>query len=308
MKRDDHELVMNWFQRRVSDPEEMPFPAPTTGSPLREIIEKRGKPTPAELEARERGLRARELPVPPQKLIDWVGGGDAHVFQTVGLLNFLQLVMYADLRAESRVLEPGCGCGRNARYIAPHLDPERGRYAGFDIAPEGIAWAVETITSIYPNARFTCADIHNTNYNPNGGVDGSEYTFPCDTASFDLVFLPSVFTHLARGAFERYVRETARVLEPGGVLLSWHFLLNDETRTLLGEGRSVLPFESYDEISWVMDAKNPCAAIAFDESWVLHLLEDAGLRTQVVLRGAWAGGRPDGIIDAQDRLLAVKSV
>ena len=126
----DRELVMNWFQRRVSDPEEMPFQAPTIDSPLREIMEKRGSATPAEVDVRERGLRIRETPVPPQKLIDWVGGGDAHVFQTVGLLNFLQLVTYGGLRPESRVLEPGCGCGRNARYIAPYLDPAHGTLCG----------------------------------------------------------------------------------------------------------------------------------------------------------------------------------
>ena len=182
-----------------------------------------------------------------------------------------------------------------------------GRYAGFDIEPEGIQWARETISNIYPNAHFDYADIHNTNYNPKGRVDAAEYSFPSEPASVDLVFLPSVFTHLTREAFERYVRETARVLKPGGILLSWNFLLNDDTRVLLGEGRSVLPFEHYDDFSWVLDPKNPCAAIAFDERWVLELLEAAGLRTQFILRGAWAGGKPDGIRDAQDRLLAVKS-
>ena len=119
MASDRDDLVMNWFQRRATDPEVMPFGAPTVAPVLRELLERRDGDSPVEIAARTRGARARELPVPPQHLIDWVGGGDAHVYQTVGLLNFLQLVIYAGLGPASRVLEPGCGSGRNARYVAP---------------------------------------------------------------------------------------------------------------------------------------------------------------------------------------------
>ena len=307
MAEDDRELVLNWFQRRALDPKDRPFSLPRIESPLRELQETRPDVTPGEARLLSRGLAVRELPVPSQNLIDWVGGGDAHVFQTVGLLNFYQLITYAGLAPTSRILEPGCGCGRNARYIAPLLDPKQGSYDGFDIEPEGIEWANRTIGSVYANCRFAHADIHNTNYNSEGKIDAGSYSFPYEEGAFDLVFLPSVFTHLTKDAFENYVHEIARVVAPGGVLLSWNFLLNDEARRLLEAGAGALPFQPFGDGCWVHDPENPSAAIAFDERWVLGLLEDSGLRTQFILRGAWAGGRPDGIVDAQDRLLATRA-
>ena len=45
--------------------------------------------------------------------------------------------------------------------------------------------------------------------------------------------LPSVFTRLNRSSFERYAREMKRILKPDGLLLSWHFLLNDRSRDLM---------------------------------------------------------------------------
>jgi len=297
-----NEDVKNWFQTQTWE-----VAPPRTNPPLEGVMGRRDGESALEEAVRGRALRARGLPMPPQELVEWVGGGDAHVFHTVGLLNAWQVMVYCRLQPSSRVLEPGCGCGRNARFLAPYLDPASGRYEGFDIHRASIDWASTHISSVYSNVRFGFADIQNTNYNPAGATPSSRYVFPYESNSFDVVFLPSVFTHLTRGGFEQYVREIARVLAADGVLLSWHFLLDDVSRELVRDGRSVLALERYDEVSWAMDSANPCAAIAFDEPYVLECLEGAGLRPQFIAHGRWSGRTPDGLFDAQDRILAVRA-
>lgn len=298
---DDEAKVKRWFETQPRE-----IAAPATPASLAAIFARRPAFGDAEAALRRRALDARPVPLPPKELIDWVGGGGVHVFQTVGLQSFWQLLVYCGLRPGDRVLEPGCGCGRNARYLAPYLGPSGG-YEGFDVHEPSIRWATENFTPSYPNVRFVHADIENSNYNPSGSLRDDDYVFPYASGAFDVVFLPSVFTHLTRAGFERYLGEIARVLVPGGLLLSWHFLLDETSRSLARAGRSVLPLREYDDVSWVIEEKNPCAAIAFDEPFVLEALDRVGLLPQFVAHGTWSGRVPDGLVDTQDRILAVRS-
>jgi len=58
-----------------------------------------------------------------------------------------------------------------------------------------------------------------------GGIPATEFTFPYEDDSFDLVFGLSLFTHLLPADLERYLHETRRVLRPGGRSLYTFFLL-----------------------------------------------------------------------------------
>jgi SAM-dependent methyltransferase len=273
---------------------------------LGELTAERDDESPEELELRERAERVRLHPIPGQDLIDWVGGGTPATFDGIGRINAFELMMYCRMKPTDRILEPGCGCGRNAKWIAPHLDPRAGAFHGFDIYRPAIDWATRNITAHYPNVVFEFADIANTNYNPQGKVAPHEYVFPFDDESFDLVFLPSVFTHMTDESFLHYTREIRRVLRPGGLLLSWHFLLNDVSRDLVRSGASTIDMQPFDEVSWARYPDNPCAAIAFDERYVLRTYESMGLRPQHVIHGSWCGGQAEGYKDYQDMVLARK--
>ena len=56
-------------------------------------------------------------------------------------------------------------------------------------------------TRKYPNYTFTLADIYNKEYNPAGRLKASEYRFPFDDETFDLVVLGSVFHPHAPGHY-----------------------------------------------------------------------------------------------------------
>jgi SAM-dependent methyltransferase len=97
-----------------------------------------------------------------------------------------------------RALEIGCGIGRLLKPLSRRVASA----AGVDLSEEMIR-----------RARDYCAGCPNLELRV---TDGSALPFP--DASFDFVFSHIVFQHLPRKAYvERYFREAARVLRPGGI-------------------------------------------------------------------------------------------
>jgi SAM-dependent methyltransferase len=119
----------------------------------------------------------------------------------------------------SSILDIGCGCGRTARFLVPNALVHG--YIGFDVVPEVIDWDRQYIQ---PNSRgrftFVHSNIYNGHYNPSGDLRGSEYSFPASSASVDIAFAASVFTHLLEADCQQYLAESARVLKPGGRLIA----------------------------------------------------------------------------------------
>jgi SAM-dependent methyltransferase len=130
------------------------------------------------------------------------------------------LIEHMGLQPNHRVLEVGCGAGRQALALADYLEP--GGYVGFDIDDVSIrACREQPALSTF---RFFVADVESDVYRPTGSTKGSEYRFPFDDGSFDLVFLASVFTHMLEDECANYAREIMRVLAPGGTAAVSTFL------------------------------------------------------------------------------------
>lgn len=130
----------------------------------------------------------------------------------------------AGLETTSRVLEIGCGCGRNAFALAPYL--EDGNFIGVDIDLPSIEAASRNRFLKARDHRFEFLDVDNPEYNPNGRYKASEYVFDFDDAQFDVIFLVSVVTHLLPKDLENYLTEIARMLKPGGRLVFSTFLMD----------------------------------------------------------------------------------
>jgi SAM-dependent methyltransferase len=235
--------------------------------------------------------------IPPARL-HAVGDSDFRVTGDEFLRLFVEL---AALRPDERVLDVGCGVGRIARALTGHLG-ERGSYDGFDVARVAIRWCRRHYAR-HSNFTFTHVNVANSSYNPAGAVPAARFSFPYPSSSFDFVFLTSVFTHMMGAAVERYLHEIARVLAPGGRCLLTFFLLDDEARRLIGEGRSTQPFQLSQLSHAIVDAEHPEAAVAFDEDWVLSRLAEAPLRVRMPLRhGSWCGR--DEFTSYQDIVIA----
>jgi len=223
-------------------------------------------------------LRGRHDPLVPPRRLQFVGAGD---FIEIGDEFLGHLVELAGLEPRSDVLDIGCGIGRIARPLAGFL--ASGRYAGFDVDPRGIAWCRER----YPadRFRFDLVDLRNARYNPGGTLSPLDFRFPYDDDAFDVAVMTSVVTHLQAAECEHYLRETMRVLRPGGRLLATFFLLDDGSRDALRDCRTTIPFHDFEEAEMaVSDPGLPEEAVAYDEGWVRERLD-----VRTIERGTWRG-------------------
>ena len=244
-------------------------------------------------------VRGRSKPLVPPRRLNFVGPGD---FVAVGDEFMRHFAELGELRSGERVLDIGCGIGRMARPLAGYLDAG-GSYDGFDVSREGIEWCGRHYSG-YANFRFEHADLANALYNPGGRVEASEYRFPYDDASFDFAFAISVFTHLVQADAASYLAEAARVLAPGGRLLTTWLLLDDEARSRVAAGEAAFDLAERDAETAVMSAGTPEEAIAFDAGWVRGRLSEAGVRLSGVWPGTWSG-RAEGRT-FQDIVIATK--
>ena len=211
------------------------------------------------------------------------------------------LRLLAELRPEERVLDIGCGCGQMALHLEKYLN-KGGSYAGVDIHRPSIRWCQKKIGSRNDNFEFVHIDVRNQAYNPRGTHRAETYHFPFDERSFDLILLKSVFTHMRPPEVSNYLREVARLLKRDGRCLATFFLLNEEQARLEND----LAFK-YGEGVWRYRLEqSPESAVAYDERYIMELLQQHGLALKApIYYGRWAG-RKDGL-SYQDILLLEKN-
>jgi SAM-dependent methyltransferase len=238
---------------------------------------------------------------PPRHLIYTIGSS----FYPVGQEYLGYFKTLGHLTPDEAVLDIGSGVGRMALPLTTYLSPQ-GRYDGFDIGSAGIRWCQQEITPRYPNFRFQHVALKNAFYTKSG-ADAAQFRFPYPDSHFDFVFATSLFTHLLPSAMQNYIAESARVLKPGGRLLATFFLLTDEAKTLVAQGKSSQNF-IYDRGTY--HTTNPHAeegAIAFPEAAVYAELAKVGLTLEPPVHyGNWCG-RSD-YLSYQDIIVARKTV
>lgn len=202
--------------------------------------------------------------------------GGAH-YVASGRATASQIRTMTGLRPDEDVLEVGCSVGRIALAMADHLEP--GRYTGTDIDRRAVA--VCLTNPRLATFRFEAQDVFSLVYNPGGRRRGSEYEFPFSDASFDVVYLASVFTHMLPDDIAQYAREIRRMLRPGGRLLCSVFTVEHRDLTAFPVERSGYRLRSADF---------PENAVAYPISEVDRIMAEAGLRRS----DGDPGGDPDG--------------
>ncbi len=129
--------------------------------------------------------------------------------------------------------------------------------------------------------------------------------FPAESSSVDVVAAFSVFSHMTLPSINHYLRESARVMRPGGRFLFTAYALTSERLDAIGHGKSKRAFQEWREGSMVLDPRSPERAIAHPLESFLSAIEGAELCAPDGCRfGAWLG-RPD-YEGGQDLFVAIK--
>ena len=239
--------------------------------------------------------------LPTGRLLHLVGGDK---FKEVGEEFLTYFVELADLKPDERVLDIGCGIGRQAFSLAKYLN-QKGSYEGLDVVPIGIHWCKKNIAARYPNFNFQLIDVLNNFYNPSGKCRASRYKFPFPNSSFDFTYFVSVFTHLLPEDMENYFREAARLLKKGGRFFATFFLCNTPPHRKSGGESQALNFKYVLGRHQVVDIEKPEYAVAYDEEYILNLFERNGLEIKPPLHyGSW-NGRAE-YLGFQDIIIAFK--
>jgi SAM-dependent methyltransferase len=213
-----------------------------------------------------------------------IGGGD---FDAVGREFLGHFQRLGGLRPEDHVLDIGCGLGRMVPPVAAYLTI--GEYRGFDVVEPAIRSCRRRYASL-PAFRFEHVDVFNGKYNPKGRIAPADFVFPYPDATFDFAFATSVFTHMLHADVETYLRETARVLRPGGRLLATWFVMTPEANVLVEQRRSHVGFPVHRGDVWYSDPREPEAAVAYGPGSVHRFHEAAGLTVaEPIHRGTWSG-------------------
>jgi SAM-dependent methyltransferase len=261
----------------------------------------------APLDAFESVTGRRDAMTPPRRL-QYVGRGED--FDSTGAFWRHRLVDEHGLRPDGAVLDIGCGVGRTAVALCPHLT--EGFYEGFDIVPQFIRWCRRRITPRYPNFRFQLADVRNRQYNRAGGVPADAFEFPYPADSFDIAFAASVFTHMRPNEIRRYMSEASRVLRPGGVLLASLFAVDSDVEELIAGGRSAFRLDhelrdSRGNRFLATDDRVPEYCIGIDASDAERFAGEVGLEPEGSIRPGWWSGRPGTEGAAYQDLLVLRA-
>ncbi|MAT94469.1 MAG: hypothetical protein CME59_17985 [Halioglobus sp.] len=113
------------------------------------------------------------------------------------------------------VLDMGCGY-RLAQTMLRNNVPI-GHYSGLDVYHELIAYLQENVND--ERFEFHPLNLHNEMYNPGGELLSADFQLPVPEASFDIICLFSVFTHLAPHDYSAMLKMLRRYVKPGGGLL-----------------------------------------------------------------------------------------
>jgi ubiquinone/menaquinone biosynthesis C-methylase UbiE len=225
-------------------------------------------------------------------------------FKAIGRNHLDYFVKELGLKPTDNLLEIGSGNGRIASSLTSYL--ESGSYIGVDIMKPFIKWCQEAYSN-YDRFSFKHINIYNKFYNKFAYKKSRNFKFPFDNSKFDFIYLTSVFTHMHSEDVDNYLSEIHRMLKPGGIAFITYFLINEETKKFMEEGKSTRKFRKYTENSYTDTPKNPESAIAFDEEFIESLYSKNNMKIDKVSLGKWRFPKMHkSLSHNQDRIVAVK--
>ncbi|MBK6740021.1 MAG: class I SAM-dependent methyltransferase [Haliea sp.] len=186
---------------------------------------------------------------------------------------------YANLE-NLAVLDVGCGSKFTQAILYQGIPI--GRYVGIDVFKE----LMEFLQAEVADERFEFhhVDIHNEMYNPDGMPLSELGAFPLPDASFDIICLYSVFTHLAPHDYPAMLRLLRPLIKPDGKIM-YSLFVNELTEGGYGlcdflskspmYGTKIRQGDTVPEFVDV-DRENPLKWAVYSRDFALSLVQGTG--------------------------------
>jgi SAM-dependent methyltransferase len=194
----------------------------------------------------ERVYELRASTLPPEESI---GQGD---YDLIGKIE-LGLLLLEGVRAADSVIDLGCGTGRLAVHLIPWL--RGGRYLGIDISRTMLREAARRTAGLENGCAVEWKHQRTSR-------------FEVPDASADVICAFSVFTHMEAEDTYRYLRDSLRVVRPGGKLIFSCLPLSLEfARTIFLEQAALDLVERWGGVRNVVTTEESMEAFASMAGW-----------------------------------------
>lgn len=158
------------------------------------------------------------IPPPVDLAFDAYGHVDWQTYHDSGLDHaalFASLIRQHHSKPSLKVLDWGCGPARLIRHMPILLGELHPEIFGVDYNPRTIVWCKQA----FPELHFAKNQL--------------KPPLPFESASFDVIYGLSVFTHLSENSHLEWMKELKRVLKPQGLLILSTY--GEQARGLLTE-------------------------------------------------------------------------
>lgn len=222
--------------------------------------------------------------LPPNHLRCRVGVGNRLIGNQPAFLSTWKFWFWTYVKGwvdlDSTVVDIGCGCGRYAHSLrsfrigSTHYS---GDYVGVDIDSEALAWC----RANYDPMQYTFLQSPHESSSYRGGDADAKGTRAIPPETADFVFSTSLFSHLLERELAEYLAESSRMLRSGGYCVHSYFSIDRLPPTYNGRHT----FRHRLENSYVESRRQPTAAVAYHDDFVVQLADDRGLELVAIESG-----------------------
>jgi SAM-dependent methyltransferase len=215
------------------------------------------------------------------------------------LVNFL--ITLCNLSSGKRILDIGCGTGRLISPLINIINPAL--YHGLEINSRYLNICREK----HKTCKFTHLDLKHDEYNPSGTIDPYEFEYPYPDRSFDVICAFGVYNHNRTKAIMQSLRSVSRLLKPKAIFICTILLLNQNSMTLINNGKTNKPFvlKHKSDDGWAQFDHRPLLNIATSEMAVRRVcIQSRMMLSEPIRYGHWIS-HPHAL-NTHDVLVAVK--
>lgn len=175
--------------------------------------------------------------------------------------------------AYRKVLDFGCGCGREVRRLMLQNDPPD-EIVGIDISRKMIDWCTQNLGR--PGAvTFHHHDVWNPWYAPDNTLGNKVQPLRHAGPDFSIIEANSVFTHILQEESRFYLDQMQTMLAPKGIVRATWFFIN----------KKAFPMMQEHENTVFVSESDPTSAVFYDWSYFVNLTRGLGYR---IVRVDWA--------------------